>query len=151
MKSVRFFSPRQERMLSRNGQPGNHGKNHVPVAEAKVGKLGYRFLITERHPEFPDMFFGLFDFDTDIHIGYYSLNVIQRKAEQAGGELTIIPDEEQFNYNLAVYAMAADKIGALITENGSELTNKIINECNKGKNKNPAADITKLEKKLVWS
>lgn len=151
MTSVSLFSPRQERMLSNNGQPCNHGRNHVPVAELKVGKLGYRFLITEYHPDDPNIVFGLCDFDTDLKIGYVNLSLISKKAEEAGGQLSVIPDRKHLHYNLAVYAMAANKIGALITENGSELTSKIVEGFNKGENKNPGADITKLEKKLNWT
>lgn len=149
MSILETFTNEQKKVLFKNGKGANSGKNHIPVVELKVGKLGYRFLITELDPQEPQYAFGLCDYNTDLQIGLVNLLDLERKATEKGAKLEI---RSAFTgkYNLAVYCKAAFDFGTIIEDPADKYGNHYLSKYNKGKNCDFSQDVRNLRKTLSW-
>lgn len=149
MEIVSLFSEAQKELLFANFKD-NWRKNHVPVAYLEIRKLGYSFLVTELDDDNKNYAFGLCDYDADVSIDLIDLKELAKKAESVGDKLICRDREFSRDYNLAVYAKAATKIGALFFEDDGKDYKKIYQGYNKGKNCDSSLSILKLKQRLVW-
>lgn len=110
-----LFSKPQSAQLIRNSQPGEHGKDHFPVAKLYIPKTGYTWLFTEVNLRDPNFLFGLSAREIgDINVGYSDYREFSKILNSVGEG--IVPDPYFVaKYPLSVYISAAHSMG-FITE-----------------------------------
>lgn len=152
MDILNLFTEQQRELLFTNykdGEKQSKRLNSIPVACLTINKLGYTFLITEIDPDCPRYAYALCDYDTNINFDLIDLEKLQQKAREINTVVRSYPDF-QSNYNVAVYAKAAEDFGTLVV---NEITNNFepyLKKFAKGKNCDRMQDIDTLRKRFTW-
>lgn len=144
-----LFSEEVRQALYKNHIEENHGKNHIPLVCLTVRKLGYKFLLTEIDSLKPEYGFGLYEYDTELGIGYVHLPSLYISAENTE-EPMLLNREFYGKYSLAVYAMVANKIGLVITDDSVSGYSEIFQQFTNETSCDPSLQIDSLASKLPF-
>lgn len=137
------FTQEQMETLLRNGHASNSEKNHLPAAYLRIGKLGYRFLLTAIKPDNVEYAFALCDYDAELELGWVFLPKLLEMARQKN-DVLFSKDDFVGQFNLGVYAKVASSFGILLLD-GSECSSQYyFNKFSKGKNAIPSHSLFEL-------